>query len=123
MIRKDQTRALKAYEWAANAKGSKHLGDYEIAVQSFSASLLRSGFSVAVSVLERSKERPAFAQLLNNLGAFQLPGLPADTKTPWPERVRGMTDTVKYMQATRELIALMTWLRRACRALGEGDGG
>lgn len=41
-LRKDQQRALKAYEWADAAQDV--LADYQIAVQSFAAALLRSGF-------------------------------------------------------------------------------
>lgn len=118
-IRKDQLRALKAYEWAQRAKMNKHLDDYEIAVQSFAASLLRGGLAVAVSVLERSKDRGGFDQLLADLASYSVPGIASGTKDAWPHKVRSMPSTTNYMQATREFIALATWLQRACRGLGE----
>ncbi|MGH7098279.1 MAG: type III-B CRISPR module-associated protein Cmr5 [Stellaceae bacterium] len=119
-LRKDQQRTLCAYGWADTAKQQGKLDDYEIAVQSFAATLLRSGFAAAVSVLERSADhRDGFALLLDNLAFYTLPGIAA-TMPPseWPARVRGLADIGQYMQATRELIALLGWLRRACRALG-----
>jgi hypothetical protein len=114
-VRKDQERALDAYRWAKQAADLK---DYEIAVQSFAASLLRGGLAVAVSVLERSKKRSGFAHLLTRLAAYPAPGILLGPAEDWPERVRGIADTTSYMQATREFIALAAWLRRACRALG-----
>lgn len=117
-LRKDQARALNAYAWAQRAKETSHLPDYEIAVQSFTAALLQSGLAVAVAVLERSQDREGFKQLLAHLAGHPAPGLSPSATAPWPDRVRKL-DLPHYMQATRELIALLAWLRRACRALGE----
>ena len=121
-LRKDQARALDAYKWAEEAKARDALEDYEIAVQSFAAVLLRSGLAAAVSVLERSKERDGFKLLLSNLASRPLPGIPQIPAEEWPPRVRALADASLYMQATRELVAFLGWLRRACRALG-AEGG
>lgn len=120
-IRKDQMRALKAYEWAQRARANNYLDDYEIAVQSFAASLLRGGLAVAVSVLERSKTRAAFDQLLTDLAGYRVPGIEPGPKDAWPDKVRRIPTTIGYMQAAREFIALAAWLKRACRAVGEGE--
>jgi hypothetical protein len=91
-------------------------------VQSFAAALLRSGFAAAVSILERSAERKAFAMLLGHLATWPLPGKLAEGPAKeWPSRVRGLADISEYMQATRELVALLGWLRRACRAVNGGE--
>ena len=121
MLRKDQGRALDAYRWAEGAKKVGHLKEFEIAVQSFAASLLRSGLAVAAAVLERDRKRPAVERLLGNLASHMVPGIDSRqvTGTSWPASVRAIADTSHYMLATREYIALTTWLRRACRALGE----
>src|SRR5690242_19906471 len=74
-LRKDQERALTAYSWAEAAKLGAKLEEYETAVQSFAAALLRSGLAAAVAVLERSKEREGFKLLLNNLASRPLPGI------------------------------------------------
>ena len=114
-LRRDQQRALRAYEWASAA--TDVLGEYEIAVQSFAAALLRSGFAAAVSVLERSKERPGFHRLLDDLSGWPLAGIEKKPSAEWPAQVRALADITQYMHATRELILLLSWLRRACRAL------
>jgi hypothetical protein len=120
-LRKDQQRALRAYEWANAARDV--LGEYQIAVQSFAAALLRSGFAAAVSVLERNKDRSGYQRLLDNLAAWPLPGIqPRSSSAEWPAQVRALADITQYMQATRELVLLLNWLRRACRALGAGGG-
>jgi hypothetical protein len=98
------------------------MDDYEIAVQTFAAALLRTGFAAAVSVLERNRERAAFALLLAQLAGRGLPGIDPAPPPAWPARVRGLVDVGHYMQATRELTLLLAWLRRACRALGAGGG-
>jgi hypothetical protein len=128
-LRKDQKRALKAYEWvsaAANAEPAapqeKPLKQYEIAVQSFAAALLRSGFAAAVSLLERNKDRSGYRRLLENLADWRLPGIDAQSSAGWPDKVRAIPDVTQYMLATRELILLLNWLRRACRALGDEAG-
>jgi len=119
-LRKDQERALSAYAWANNAKTANALTDYEIAVQGFAAALLRTGFAAAVSVLERGANRPGAKLLLANLASRSLPGIPAADVAEWPNNVRALADIGRYMQATRELLASLAWLRRACRALGAG---
>ena len=122
-MRKDQERALWAYQRAQAVSDSDHLAldDYEIAVQAFGATLLRSGLAVAVSMLERNTKHPAYRSLLSDM-AGQLP-LPdgngqVDTED-WPSAIRGLDDVPTYMLKTREALACVTWLRRACRALGD----
>jgi hypothetical protein len=121
-LRKDQERALTAYSWAEAARRDGKLDEYEIAVQSFAAALLRSGFAAAVSVLERSKERDGFKLLLDDLANRPLLGIAATSAADWPASVRALGDVTQYMQATRELMLLLGWLRRACRAIGSGVG-
>lgn len=111
---------ILAYGWAKAAVTAGVLDEYEIAVQNFAASLLRSGLAVAVSVVERSRERAGFKQLLEHLAAYPIPGFAAGAPDKWPQQVREIADTIAYMQATRELVALAAWLKRACRALGAG---
>jgi hypothetical protein len=116
--RKDQERAICAYEWA-KAAGS-NIKDYENAVQTFAAITLRSGLAVAVSVLERDAKRDAPKLLLKDLAAQSFPGLPTGKAADWagwPARVRAISSLDDYMLATREVLALATWLRRACRAV------
>ena len=119
LIRRDQQRALDAYKCAEKAKKCGYLGEYETAVQTFAASLLRGGLAVAVSVLERGKARAAIKQLLTDLAHYRQRNPPAERAEKWPGIIRALPDTSQYMRTTREFIALTAWLQRACRASGE----
>jgi hypothetical protein len=116
VTRKDRERALTAYRWANEAKAAGRITEYETAVQGFAAALLRSGFAVAASTLERSRDRDGFRLLLDHLASWPLPGIDNGSGQDWPQRVRAMAGIAPYMQATRELVALLGWLCRACRA-------
>ena len=135
-MRKDQQRALWAYERAAAARESGVLDDYEIAVQAFASTLHRCGLAVAASVLERNRKHRGYGRLLNDIAGR--PPVPNDHERAgadrqgkdWPEHVRKMEDVSLYMLTTREVLACVVWLRRACRAVGadapkdlEGEGG
>ena len=119
-MRKDQQRAFWAYKRARAAHADNKLDEYEIAVQTFAATLHRSGLAVAVSVLERNKSRSGYQSLLTDI-SVRLP-LHDDDEPPldydWPSEVRALSDVSKYMIMTREVLSCVTWLRRACRALG-----
>ena len=119
-MRKDQQRALWAYERARAAHDDNKLDEYEIAAQAFAATLHRSGLAIAVSVLERNKSRSGYQSLLTDISA-RLPLHDGDEPPrgyDWPSAVRALNDVSKYMIMTREVLACVTWLRRACRALG-----
>jgi hypothetical protein len=119
-IRRDQQRAIWAYDRVSAAKVAGLLKDYENAVQGFAATVLRNGLAVAASVLERDKGRPGPKFFLTDLADYLPSGIPSGSADDWPSRVRALARLADYMLATRELLALATWLRRACRAL-RGD--
>jgi hypothetical protein len=137
ILRKDQKLAVWAY---AKARSAADLDDYEIAVQTFGATLLRSGLEVAVAVLERNPDRKSYKKLLEDLAGETITGIPAaghgqqarnsgggqrdswtgGSRPPaasWPDRVRNIPEVVDYALAWREVRDHITWLRRACRAL------
>lgn len=115
-MRKDQERAIWAYRCAEAA--SSMIKDYENAAQTFAAATLRNGPAVAVSVLQRDAKRKAPAKLLADLAKWEkVPGFAASDVAGWPMRVRSISSLDDYMLATRELLALVTWLIRACRAV------
>ena len=114
MIRKDQQRALDAFAWAQVATEEGAIEGFETTVQTFAAALLRSGLAVAVSVLQRDERTGVGARrLMGHLRAR----FPRGTRgQSWPDAVRAL-DTPGYMLLTRDLVAFLTWLRRACRAV------
>jgi hypothetical protein len=116
-MRRDQQRAIWAYRKAAEMRATNLLEDYETAVQSFAAALLRNGLAVAVSILERSADREEYKRLLGHLAGWEVQGMATCAESEWPGQIRAIADLQLYMQITREFIALASWLRRACRAL------
>ena len=124
-MRKDQERALTAFKWAQSAVDVKEIEGYETAVQTFAATLIRSGLAVAVSVLQRdagtgkdSGPGKESRRLLVDLAFRYSPaeGQPVGADA-WPAAMRAEPDTATYMMRTREMVAFLTWLRRACRAV------
>jgi hypothetical protein len=113
-MRKDQRRALDAFEWAQTAVEQRDIEQFEIAVQTFAAVLLRSGLAVAVSVLQRDARNGGGPARLQAQLATRFPCGGAGQS--WPDAVRALA-TADYMLLTRELVAFLTWLRRACRAV------
>lgn len=108
---RDQRRALHAYQAAAGV--SEKRKDYQIAVNDLGANILRSGLAAAMAALERLGDRGK--TLLDHLAMASIPGLEDATKDTLPNRVR-LLDVDAYMIATREMIAVATWLKRAVQA-------
>ena len=92
--------------------------DYKIAVNDLGADILRSGLSAALAVLERSKDERG-KQLLDHVARHvatsRIPDLEKATSDNLPGLVRGL-DVDAYMLATREILQLAGWLKRAAQA-------
>jgi CRISPR-associated protein Cmr5 len=112
---RDQRRALHAYQAVAGVSKPK---DYKIAVNDLGANILRSGLAVAMAALERLGDHGQ--TLLDHLATADVPGLDGATRDTLPDRVRRL-DVDGYMIATREMIAVATWLKRAAQATFEDD--
>ena len=116
---RDQQRALHAYQVVASVPKEKHK-DYKIAVADLGANILRSGLAAAMAALEREKDGRG-GMLLDHLARAGVPGLDAATRDDLPDRVRRLDDVDAYMIATREMIAVATWLKRAVQATFEDE--
>lgn len=112
---RDQQRALHAYQAVAGVSKPK---DYEIAVNDLGANILRSGLAAAMASLERLGDRGK--TLLDHLATAGVPGLDGATRDTLPDRVCRL-DVDAYMIATREMVAVATWLKRAAQATFEDD--
>ncbi len=124
---RDQKRAEHAYSCVEailnNATGS--FDDYKIAVNSLGPSVLRSGLSSAIAMLCRggAEGESAASQLLFDLTQCNSPQL---TLTPPPQNKReaGLALLKKvramplpdYMIATREVLRMSLWLKRAVQS-------
>jgi len=110
--RRDQRWALHAYDVVG--KLEKGQADYEIVVNSLGADILRNGLSAALATLERQKDSRGEV-LLEHLASADLTGLANATGQDLARRVRGL-DVDGYIIATREILQLATWLKRAAQA-------
>lgn len=111
-LTRDQRRALHAYQAVAGVPKEKRK-DYQIAVNDLGANILRSGLAAAMAALERLGDRGT--TLLDHLATAGVPGLDGATRDNLPDCVRRL-DVDAYMIATREMIAVAAWLKRAVQA-------
>lgn len=113
---RDQQRALHAYDSVAKVQREQQK-DYKIAVNDLGANILRSGLCAAIASVQRLGNRGDV--LLWHLASAGVPGLEHATAQNLAERVRGL-DADSYVIATRELLQVATWLKRAVQASFEG---
>jgi len=118
VVLRDQQRARFAYERVAAVEQAKRK-DYENAVLGLGADILRVGLLAALAAVQRLEKRGE--RLLDDLAAAKIPGLEAKDRAQLVERARKL-DVDGYMIATRETLALVSWLRRACQATFEDRG-
>ena len=112
---RDQQRALHAYNAVATVQSGQQK-DYEIAVNDLGANILRSGLCAAIASVQRLGNRGDV--ILAHLASAGVPGLENATAQDLAQRVRGL-DADSYMMATRELLQVATWLKRAVQATFE----
>jgi len=115
MSLRDQQRALHAYGAVAQVQAGQQK-DYQIAVNDLGANILRSGLCAAIASVQRLGSRGDI--LLDHLASAGVPGLEGATAQNLAQRVRGL-DADSYMLATRELLQVATWLKRAVQATFE----
>lgn len=109
---RDQRRALHAYEAVAKVPKAQQ-EDYKIAVNALGANILRSGLCAAIAAVQRLGERGTL--LLDHLASAGVPGLEGVTADDFAKSVREL-DADAYMIATRELLKVAVWLKRAVQA-------
>ncbi|MCL6607021.1 MAG: type III-B CRISPR module-associated protein Cmr5 [Geminicoccaceae bacterium] len=111
-VLRDQERARFAYERVAAVPPAER-DDYENAVLGLGADILRVGLVAALAAVQRLEKRGA--RLLDDLAAAKIPGLEAADGKALVAKARTL-DADRYMIATRETLAVVSWLRRACQA-------
>lgn len=119
MLTRDQVRAQHAYACVKAAKDDGCLEDYKILVNSLGANVMRSGLAAAIAFLEREK-RKEVTLFLNHLAAAKIPGLDGTNAQTLPAKVRAL-QLQDYMLATRELLRVVLWFRRAVQAAGAAE--
>lgn len=109
---RDQRRALHAYESVGKVPKAQQK-DYEIAVNNLGANILRSGLCAAIAAVQRLGNRGDL--LLGHLATAGVPGLEGAAANDAARRVREL-DADAYMIATREMLQVAVWLKRAVQA-------
>jgi CRISPR-associated protein Cmr5 len=109
---RDQRRALHAYESVGSVPKAEQ-NDYKVAVNDLGANILRSGLCAAIAAIQRLGGRGEL--LLGHLAAAGVPGLEGATANDLAKRVRAL-DADAYMVATREMLQVAVWLKRAVQA-------
>ena len=115
LLLRDQRRALHAYDAVAKVE-KKQQKDYEIAVNDLGANILRSGLCAALAAIQRLGDRGRI--LLDHLATAGVPGLDGANADDLAQRVRQL-DADGYMIATREMLLVAAWLKRAVQATFE----
>lgn len=117
---RDQVRALHAYQsvqQAVDTLGTAR-NDYRIAVNDLGIHVRRLGLAAALSQIEaESRKHPGPSRLLlDHLGKAGITGLVGTNYETIAGHAREL-DVNRYMLATRELLQVATWFRRAVQSL------
>lgn len=118
-VLRDQTRARFAYERVEAVRDGRD--DYKNAVLTLGADILRSGLIAALAAVQRLNNA-ASKLLLDDLARAKIPGLEAKDGAELVKKARAL-DVDAYMIATRETLAVVAWLRRACQATFTNEKG
>lgn len=119
-LRADQQRAIYAYERVREVPPAER-DDYESAVLALGVNVLRGGLCGALATLQRDRERPSIQLLFQHLARAGIPGLAEDAELgppeqALPEQARNLKAD-GYMLATRELLLVIQWFKRAAQAV------
>ncbi len=112
MLMRDQERALHAYDCIDHVPKDQQR-NYKIAVNDLGVNIMRSGLCAALAAVQRQGERSK--PLLEHLAGASVPGLENADACDLPRRVREL-NTEAYMIATREMLQVAMWLKRAAQA-------
>lgn len=119
LMLRDQRRALHAYESVGQVPNDKQMRDkYKIAVNDLGPNILRSGLCAALAAIQQRGDDGKL--LLAHLTAAGVPGLEGAARNDLARRVRAL-DADAYMIATREMLQVAVWLKRAVQATLEED--
>jgi len=117
VLLRDQQRALHAYERVSQVPKEVRR-DYETAINDLGANIRQSGLAAAMAALERVGSRGMLVR--EHLASAGVPGLAGATKDTLPDCVRKLS-VDNYMLATRDMLQIAAWLKRAAQASFGGN--
>lgn len=111
---RDQARAQHAYACVDSfaREQREHLDSYASLVNGFGATVMRNGLVAAMAFVRR-RDDPAAKAFLRQLSEARIPGLTG--KAELLQEVIAL-DVDAYLVASREVLALAVWFRRAMQA-------
>lgn len=113
MQTREQQRALHAYARIERVPAPER-DDYSNAINDLGTTILRSGLAAAIANLERKGTR-AVGRLFDDLAEANIHALGTVNGAQLGERVRALP-LAGYMIATRDLLRLVVWFKRAAQA-------
>ena len=119
---RDQERARQAYQWAKDAQAKHLAADYKVRINAFGSNVLRSGLVAAMAFLERDGKDEATRLLLDQLANAGIPGVATREGKKLAPAIRDL-ELNDYLLATREVLHLALWMRRAVQATFDESGG
>lgn len=123
MRTRDQQRAIFAYERVKQVPLDQR-DAYRNHLRNLGPLVMRCGLVMALAVLQRDKKDEDVKRLFEHLAQAGIPGLEAESDRAADqlgERARQL-DLEGTMIATRELLKVAVWLKRAAEASFEKDG-
>jgi CRISPR-associated protein Cmr5 len=119
---RDQERAQHAYRMVEKFRNThrEHFKKYKSLVNGFGAGVMRSGLVAALAFLARNEDNEEVKAFAAHLGEARIPGLQGRTliKLLGAARELPLND---YMLATREILRMSIWFRRAVQAAHAED--
>jgi CRISPR-associated protein Cmr5 len=109
---RDQARAQHAYTCVSEVAGTEDFASYGSLVNGFGATVMRNGLVAALAFVQRRSDAAARTFLVH-LCRGNIPGM---TGKPDLLQVAIALDVDQYLVATREVLALAVWFRRAVQA-------
>ncbi len=123
---RDQERARHAYACVGKVSESdrqSYRQDYRIAVMDLGSSVRRLGLAGATALIEQdARKLDAASSLLEHLSQARVSGLEGSTGRTLPADIRAL-DFQSYMLATREILHITTWFKRAVQVLIPNQNG
>lgn len=115
---RDQARAQHAYAMVEKFRkehDEKLFKKYKSLVNGFGASVMRSGLVAALAFVARNQDKTEVKAFAKHLGKAKIPGLQGEKIAELISAARTLP-LDDYMLATREVLRVSIWFRRAVQA-------
>ena len=112
---RDQQRALAAYETLDAVVAADNLKNFASLVNGLGGQIIRTGLAASLAFAARYRDDAAATALFDHLRKAKIPGVEGKNRLELITSVSKL-DVRAYMHATRELLRVILWLKRAIQA-------